>query len=74
MLDDSLAEVTEMIEDIGGEEDEGSDDEGFGSDDDLLDGLGLGATKKLSAAEVDRVKKVRLYRQRYEAWNLTCFA
>ncbi|KAJ3492358.1 hypothetical protein NLI96_g14 [Meripilus lineatus] len=58
MLDDSLAEVTEMIEDIGGEEDEGSDDEGFGSDDDLLDGLGLGATKKLSAAEVDRVKKI----------------
>lgn len=57
MLDDSFAEVTDMIEEGTQDGEEDVDDEGF--DDDEWDELGLGSNKNMSAAELDRAKKVQ---------------
>ncbi|CAL1705071.1 unnamed protein product [Somion occarium] len=58
MLEDSLKEVAEMIEDAGGD-DEGFEDEDIDDFDDAFDELGLGSTKKLSTVEVERIKKIQ---------------
>ena len=62
LLEDTVKEVAEMIEDSEGDGDsEDEDDEGFEDEDfeDEFAELGLGPTKKLSAAEIERAKKVR---------------
>ncbi|KAK7693718.1 hypothetical protein QCA50_003290 [Cerrena zonata] len=60
LLEDTVKEVAEMIEDSEGSEDD-EDDEGFEDEDfdDELGELGLGSTKRLSTAEVERVKKIQ---------------
>ena len=56
MIGDSLEEINAMLEDTGGGEDELE-----GADlDDEWDELGFGASKKMSEAELERTKKVRL--------------
>lgn len=52
MLEDSLSEVNDMIED------DGAGDDDFDDEDDEWDELGLGSSKKMSEAELERTKKV----------------
>ncbi|KAI8989657.1 hypothetical protein BD414DRAFT_521947 [Trametes punicea] len=56
MLEDSLNEISLMIEDAEKENGEVSDEEDF---DDEWDELGFGSNKKLSDIELERVKKVQ---------------
>lgn len=61
MLQDSLEDVNGMVEEVEeAAEDRDEEDEGFGSDEEDLDGLGaLGfSSKKLTKEELERVKKV----------------
>jgi cyclin-D1-binding protein 1 len=55
MLEDSLAEVGDMVESNGCEDDEDDLDEEFG---DEWDELGLGSTKKMNEKELQRTKQV----------------
>ncbi|KAI0082807.1 hypothetical protein K474DRAFT_1585213 [Panus rudis PR-1116 ss-1] len=60
MMEDSLQEVSDLLEDAAAD----GEDEGFGSDDDDFgndewDELGFGSSKKLSEAEVERLKKIQ---------------
>ncbi|KAF7789515.1 hypothetical protein EIP86_000461 [Pleurotus ostreatoroseus] len=56
MLEDSLNEVTEMLEE---EEDEEEDEDDFGDEDeDEWDELGLGKKKKMTEVELDRTKSI----------------
>lgn len=57
MLEDSLAEVVEMVENGGGSAEDDDFDDGF---DDEWDELGLGASKKMNPQELERTKKVLL--------------
>ncbi|KAI0664617.1 Grap2 and cyclin-D-interacting-domain-containing protein [Cubamyces menziesii] len=58
MLEDSLNDINAMIEDAGDEGDDDLEGERF-DDDDELDELGFGPSKKLSDVELERVKKVQ---------------
>lgn len=69
MLEDSLAEVADMVESGGAGDDDGDEDDGF---DDEWDELGLGSTKKMTPEELEHTKKVRmngLLGQRYDIQN-----
>ena len=55
MLEDSLQDVTSMLED----NDAANEGDEFDDDLDELDGLGLGPTKKMSPLELEHTKKVQ---------------